>query len=100
MAKATVSAVSATTIAKISKIEWWNRPITWAIGAVILLACLVGFLAPSRTPAASYEDAGFETAVSAGDVQVTITCNNEGGRVDVSGGHVRISDNQGIVNVR
>ena len=94
MAKANVAAVSAT------KIQWWNRPITWAIGAAILLVCLLGFLAPSRTPAASYEDAGFETAVSDGDMMVTITCNSVGGKVDVSGGHVRISDNQGVVNVR
>ena len=98
MAKATVAAVSATTI---SKIEWWNRPITWAVGSLLLLACLVGFLAPSRTPA-SYEAtevSAFEGADD-GDVQVTITCNSVGGKVDVSGGHVRISDNQGVVNVR
>jgi hypothetical protein len=87
-----------------TKIEWWNRPYVWAIGAVIVTLALVGVLSPDRTPASSSP----QTAMSPATGTPTFTLRGEtpaaevkenSGTVNVQKGNALVDTNTGTINI-
>lgn len=90
----------------IVKIEWWNRPITWGIGGLIVLFALVGLLSPDRTPASSQQMMTMPSArVEEAPQRTPLTgmpaaeVHENAGTVNVTEGQAIVDTNNGVVNI-
>lgn len=88
------------------QIQWWNRPITWAVAGLILLFAVVGMLSPGfskaspdLTPAMTAPAPSVERTPTSPYANPSGTVRENQGTVNVHDGSLNVDTNHGIINV-
>lgn len=92
------------------QIEWWNRPITWAVAGLILLLAVVGMLSPMFSTASPVQQQPPLPSMTAPAPSVERTptspyanpmgeVRQNDGTVNVHDGSLKVDTNHGIINV-